>query len=210
MESGRPVEVSSTLTSWKKLSRLAFVAQQFGYEYADVRQGGGPQGHGMVLLIVPDPTPEGRARAARNRERYPDAADGSALPPYAPEEVRILKARMMFDLATRTTPEQAAALMALFLTVTALAIGYRFRGSTTAVLATAIGWAVLMALLPVATAASRRWRAKHAAKLEAAGLVAVTGPQGRVRYLPPGARLPGHGNPFGDGSPPPPAHPGAH
>ena len=62
MASGGPVEVTSTMASMKKLARLASTAQQFGYDYADVRQGGGPQGNGLVMLIVPDPDPGARAR----------------------------------------------------------------------------------------------------------------------------------------------------
>lgn len=56
MASGEAVEVASPMASVKKLARLAFVAQQFGYEYADVRQGGGHNG-GLKMLIVPDPGP---------------------------------------------------------------------------------------------------------------------------------------------------------
>jgi len=41
MASGEAVELTSPMASVKKLARLAFIAQQFGYEYADVRQGGG-------------------------------------------------------------------------------------------------------------------------------------------------------------------------
>lgn len=44
MESGEPVQLSLSMATMKKLTRLAFYAQQFGYEYADVRQGGGPDG----------------------------------------------------------------------------------------------------------------------------------------------------------------------
>lgn len=44
MASGEAVEVTSPMASVKKLARLAFVAQQFGYEYADVRQGVGTTG----------------------------------------------------------------------------------------------------------------------------------------------------------------------
>ncbi|MFG3102980.1 hypothetical protein ACGFZL_21025 [Streptomyces sp. NPDC048182] len=39
MAGGGPVEVRSRTASVKKLARLAFTAQQFGYEYADVRTG---------------------------------------------------------------------------------------------------------------------------------------------------------------------------
>lgn len=67
------------MATMRKLTRLAFIAQQFGYEYADVWQGSGPRGNGCVILIVPDPSPQARARAAQNWARYPGPA-GSARP----------------------------------------------------------------------------------------------------------------------------------
>ncbi|CAL9435047.1 hypothetical protein SUDANB58_02132 [Streptomyces sp. enrichment culture] len=48
MASGEPVQLASPMASVRKLARLAFVAQQFGYEYADVRQSSGN-------LAAPDP-----------------------------------------------------------------------------------------------------------------------------------------------------------
>lgn len=62
MASGEPVELTSPMASVKKLARLAFVAQQFGYEYADVRQSSGRNG-ALTMLILPDPSPQARARA---------------------------------------------------------------------------------------------------------------------------------------------------
>ncbi|MBB6421278.1 hypothetical protein HDC93_006909 [Streptomyces sp. AK010] len=56
MASGEPVELTSPMASVKKLARLAFVAQQFGYEYADVRQSSGRNG-ALTMLILPDPSP---------------------------------------------------------------------------------------------------------------------------------------------------------
>jgi hypothetical protein len=76
MASGRPVEVTSAMATVKKLPRPAFIAQQFGCQYADVRQGGGPQGNGIVVLIVPDPGPRARERATRDWARYPRAGEG--------------------------------------------------------------------------------------------------------------------------------------
>ncbi|MEV1066231.1 hypothetical protein [Streptomyces sp. NPDC050263] len=196
MASGEPVRVTSAMASMKKLTRLAFIAQQFGYEYADVTQGGGPQGNGYVMLIVPDPGPQARARAEQNRARYPNAADGGALPPFVPEALDLLKARMAFDLSTRYTEKQLIAIGGTGFTVMAAAFAFRFAAHTTALVVAGVVWAVLMALMPVGLVVGRRYRAKNAALLEAAGFTSVTDLAGRLRYVPPGGRLPGHGNPF--------------
>ncbi|GAA2539600.1 MULTISPECIES: hypothetical protein [Streptomyces] len=57
-----------------------------------------------------------------------------------------------------------------------------------------------MTLLPVGFAVNRRFEAKYAVRLQAAGFTPVTDQDGRLRYVPPGGRLPGHGNPFTAGT----------
>ncbi|MEU7470446.1 hypothetical protein AB0A94_18265 [Streptomyces sp. NPDC044984] len=196
MESGEPVRVTSAVATTTKLARCAAMAQKFGYEYADVRQGGGPQGNQYVVLIVPDPAPEARARAARNRARYPRAADGGELPRLAPDAVELLKARITFDITTMYTDRQLILLTGFCAVPLALTIGFAFGTGAVAVVLAGVVWAAVMALLPVGFAANRRFRARCAALLRAAGFTPVTDPNGRLRYLPPGGRIPGHGNPF--------------
>ncbi|MGW5969792.1 hypothetical protein [Streptomyces sp. NPDC055186] len=207
MEDGEPVQVTSSMASMKKLARLAFFAQQFGYEYAEVRQGGGPQGNGLVMLIVPDLDPQAGARAARNRARYPHAGGGGELPPLVPAAVELLKARIAFDLATRFTEKQLTVLAGVGFTGLAVSIALELGADATALTVAGIAWAVLMALVPLGLVVNRRYRARQADLLRAAGFTPVTERSGRVRYVPPGGRLPGHGNPFAGGGyvPPPPA-----
>ncbi|MCT9079824.1 hypothetical protein, partial [Streptomyces fulvoviolaceus] len=193
MESGEPVELSLAMTTMKGLTRLAFIAEQFGYEYADLSMTGDNR---MVLRIVPDPSPHARERATQNRARYPDASDGGALPPVVPEAIELLKARMVFDLGRQYTEKQRTAIAAFFFTAMAVAIGYRFAEGMTGVVITVAVWAAFVALLPVGLVVSRHDNAKYSAQLQAAGFTAVTDPNGRLRYVPPGGRLPGHGNPF--------------
>ncbi|MFB6843740.1 hypothetical protein ACFCXS_02505 [Streptomyces sp. NPDC056373] len=200
MASGEPVEVAPAIATLTKLSRLAFIAQQFGYEYADIRQGGGPQGDGYVLLIVPDPSPEARARAERNRTAYPDAGDGGALPPLDPEAVEILKARITFDITAKYTDRQRILMTAVGAVPLALPIGFGLGAGVTAVVITVAVWAAVMALVPVGITVNRRYRTKHAALLQAAGFTPVTDSTGRMRYMPPGGQPPGHGNPFATGA----------
>ncbi|MFF7732554.1 hypothetical protein [Streptomyces sp. NPDC007984] len=200
MASGEPVEVAPAIATLTKLSRLGCIAQQFGYEYADIRQGGGPQGNGYVMLIVPDPRPEARARAERNRAAYPNASDGGALPPLDPEAVGILKARITFDITAKYTDRQRILLTAAGAVPLALPIGFGLGSGITAVVIAAGVWAAVMALIPVGLTVNRRYRAKYEALLRAAGFTPVTDSAGRMRYVPPGRQLPGHGNPFAGGS----------
>ncbi|MCH0542119.1 hypothetical protein I3F58_21655 [Streptomyces sp. MUM 203J] len=199
MASGEPVQVTSAMASMKKLARLAFLAKQFGYEYADAWRGGGPQGNGFVMLIVPDPSPQAQARAEQNWARYPKASDGVALPPLVPNEVELLKSRITFDLATTYTEKQLAVIMGVGFSALAVGLGFQLGADTTAAVIAGIVWAALMAFVPIGLVAGRRYRAKHVARLQAAGFTSVTDQSGRLRYIPPGGQLPGHGNPFAGG-----------
>ncbi|CAL9519440.1 hypothetical protein SUDANB176_03821 [Streptomyces sp. enrichment culture] len=192
MESGEPVQITSHMTTLKKLARLACVARQFGYEYADARQGGGPQGNGMVLLFVPDAGPQARARAARNRARYPHAGDGGELPPLEPAEVELLKARIGFDLATTYTEKQLLVISVVGFTALAVSLALQLGADATAVVVAGVVWAVLMALLPVGVVYNRRYRAGQADLLRAAGFTPVTERSGRLRYVPPPATADPH------------------
>ncbi|WP_105971833.1 hypothetical protein [Streptomyces geranii] len=193
MESGQPVRLTISMMTWKKLTRLAYFAEQFGYEYANVYTS---SDYKTVLTIVPDPRPQARERAAQNRVRYPDATDGVSLPPVEPDALKLLKTRMLFDLNHALTEKQRAAIWVTVFSVLAAAIAFRFHADTAVVVTTLIVWATLMALLPVLLHFSRRQIAENIAQLEAAGFIRVTDELGRPQYVRPDRRLPGHGNPF--------------
>ncbi|MBQ1097084.1 hypothetical protein KBY55_13485 [Streptomyces sp. b94] len=195
MASGEPVELTSPMASVKKLARLAFVAQQFGYEYADVRQGGGSNSS-LRMLLVPDPGPQARSRAAQNWAQYPNAGDGVSVPPLVPDAFELLKARINFDL-TGKNAEKRMGYGALGVTVGCVVLAYRFGGASGDFVVAAIVWLCALALLGVGFLVTRKRNAKFAARLQAAGFVPVADETGRVRYLAPGAQPPGHGNPFG-------------
>src|SRR3954465_3378010 len=98
MASGEPVRMTVSGWSWKRLARLAFIAEQFGYQYADLQM---TSDNKFALFIAPDPSPEGRQRAAQNRAQYPDADEGVALPPGVPDTIDLLKARMVVDTGSQ-------------------------------------------------------------------------------------------------------------
>lgn len=195
MASGEPVQLTSRMSSVKKLAKLAFVAQQFGYEYADVRQSGGNNA-ALTMLLVPDPSPQARTRAAQNWAQYPNAGDGVSLPPLVPDAFELLKARINFD-RTGKNAQKNMGYGALGGTVACVVIAFREGGSSDDFLLSGIIWVVLMAALGIGFLVTRKRNAKFAARLQAAGFVPMADETGRLRYLPPGGQLPGHGNPFG-------------
>ncbi|MFI6808553.1 hypothetical protein ACIBO6_26655 [Streptomyces luteogriseus] len=197
MASGEPVELTSPMASVKKLARLAFVAQQFGYEYADVRQSSGRNG-ALTMLILPDPSPQARARAGQNWVQYPDAADGVSLPPLVPDAFELLKARINFDL-TGKNAEKRMGYGALGVSVGCVILAFRFGGQSDDFVAAGVVWLLLMAVFGIGLVVTRKRNAKFAARLQAAGFAPVQDENGRLRYLPPGAQLPGQGNPFAGG-----------
>ncbi|MFJ4831949.1 hypothetical protein ACIP79_18855 [Streptomyces sp. NPDC088747] len=192
MESGEPVQLTLGMMTAKGAARLALIAEEFGYAYEDLWQ----TGDKVVLSVVPDPSPQARERAAQNRQRYPDANEGLSLPPVVPETVELLKARMLFDLTRQFTDRQRVAIAAVVITVSVATCGYRFADSTVGVAIAVSVWAALIVLLPVGIVVRRHYDAKCAAQLDAAGFTMVTDGSGRLRYVPPEGRLPGHGNPF--------------
>lgn len=197
MAGGEPVELTSPMASVKKLSRLAFVAQQFGYEYMDARHTGS-RNNALKMLIVPDPNPQARARAAQNWAQYPNAHDGVSLPPLVPDALELLKARIQFDL-TGKNAEKRMGYAALGITVACGIAGYRAGGEALDFVVAGIVWLIFMAIFGIGLLVTRKRNAKFARRLQAAGFMPMTDETGRVRYLPPGLQMPGQANPFAGG-----------
>ncbi|MFF0186136.1 hypothetical protein [Streptomyces sp. NPDC005244] len=197
MATGEPVQLTSPMASVKKLARIAFLAQQFGYEYADVRQGSG-RNNALTMLIVPDPAPQAQARAAQNWAQYPKAGDGVSLPPVVPDALELLKARINFDL-TGKNAEKRMRYGFVGLTLACVVLGVRTGGDSVAWTVAGILWAVLMVVLGIGIVVTRKRNAKFAARLQAAGFAPVTDEGGRVRYLPPTAGYGGYAGYGGNG-----------
>ncbi|MEU9860077.1 hypothetical protein AB0D99_04320 [Streptomyces sp. NPDC047971] len=191
MASGEPVRLTF-MTTTRGRARLALVAEQFGYAYADLSL----NGSSTVLSLDPDPTPRARARAAENRARYPRAGEGRELPPIAPEDVDLLEARMVVDLGRRYSTTWRLGMAAVVTVLLAEEISTEYGdGVPDAPALAGIACAVLAALVVVLFPLGFRSVAKRSARLRAAGFTAVTDANGRLRYLPPGGRLPGHTDP---------------
>ncbi|MEV7978348.1 hypothetical protein [Streptomyces sp. NPDC086519] len=197
MAGGEPVELTNAWGSVKKLARLAFVAQQFGYEYADARYAGS-RNNVLKLLIVPDHSPQGRARAAQNWAQYPNAADGVSLPPLVPDAVELLRARIQFDL-TGKNAEKRLAISAGAITLGLVFAAVRNGGGAGPVVIAGVVWVIAMAVMGLGFFVTRGRNAKFAQRLRAAGFVPVTEQSGRVRYLPPGTPMPMQQGPMQQG-----------
>jgi len=198
--------VTSRMSSVRRLARLALVAEQFGFMYGDARTSGGQNGSTRMTLHR-DHSPYAQQRATANMARFPQAGNGGDLPgmqpggtlkplPEAADHLELLKARINFDLTGKQAEKRmlagAAGLtgaMVLGLVRSVLEDGALVFGL--------VSYVLLMLLLGAGFLWTRGRNARYAARLESAGLTQVRDETGRVRYLPPGGRLPGHANPFG-------------
>ncbi|WP_232839183.1 hypothetical protein [Streptomyces triticisoli] len=184
---GQPVELPIPSGSVKKAAELASIAQQFGYEYADAQW---MRERRFQLLLVPDPSPQARVRAAQNWARYPNAGDGVSLPPVVPEAFELLRARITFDL-TGNNAQLPFALGGLFVTVMSVICAVRFGTDALVLVIGGVMWSFFMTSFGIGFVVMRKRHARAAAQLRAAGFVPVTEGGGRVRYLPPGAQATG-------------------
>ncbi|MFF4542687.1 hypothetical protein ACFY1J_00330 [Streptomyces sp. NPDC001406] len=189
MAGGEPVALTNSMASVKKIARLAFIAQQFGYEYADA-QYTGSRNNVLKMLIVPDHSPQARARAAQNWAQYPNAADGVSLPPVVPDALELLKARIQFDL-TGKNAEKRMLCGAGGITLGLILYTVRKGGGAFNFIAAGAVWVIFMGIMGIGFLVTRRRNAKFAARLQAAGFMPVTDEGGRLRHLPPGTQVPG-------------------
>ncbi|AXQ55376.1 hypothetical protein D0C37_12740 [Streptomyces koyangensis] len=183
MGHGQPVVLTSPMSSVKKLAKLACTAQLFGYEYIDVRQGGG-RNTALHMYLAPDPSPAARQRAAANWQQYPQAGNDGPLPPYPSDMFELLKARINFDLTGRLTETNRLVMAGLGLTIASGILALRDLPT-----GFVVGfWLVAMAALGISVVVQRQRNVKFAAYLEKYGFQRVTDQEGRARYLPPGAQ----------------------
>ncbi|MFD5370225.1 hypothetical protein [Streptomyces sp. NPDC127103] len=178
---GEPVALGASSASFKKLARLAFLAEQFGYEYADLRR----KDRGFTLHLEPDLRPRARELAAENRRRYPRAAEGGPLPVPDAGTIALFRARMMSDVKRAASLENLAYVGLAFI-ISAVGVGFEFGDDRAA--AFTIAGVVVAAEAAFITALllwGRRANRTAAALLEAAGFTRVPDERGRLRYVPP-------------------------
>ncbi|MFC0843693.1 hypothetical protein ACFH04_08165 [Streptomyces noboritoensis] len=191
MASGEPVKLRLSGYTFKGMTRLALVAEQFGYVYMDLHQDFEDQC--AIMLLLPDRSEHAQARAAANWARYPHATDGRSLPPDEPEVRELLKARMITDLNRQYSTRHRALVLLIPSLAGTWELWSEFKPENrTFALLLAGGFFVLSSsLIILRIALAQRGSTKYTRRLEAAGYTAVTDRNGRRRYYPPGRHLPG-------------------
>ncbi|MDI3421211.1 hypothetical protein [Streptomyces luteolus] len=190
MAQGAPVEVTSMWATAGRLSRLAHLGEQFGYQYADARY----VSKGTQLLMVPDTQPQAQQRAQQAWAQFPQAAAGGQLPPLPQQAPELLKTQVHFDLSGRHN-EKRRVLAVIPITVVVLLRLMR-DGADAAVFWIPF-WVFAMCLAVGMVFYHRKQHAKYGAQLQAAGYVQVPDPTGRVHYVPAGSSLAAHAVPMG-------------
>jgi hypothetical protein len=175
MADGEPVSAGAGIFG-QAFAPVVFYARQFGYTYTDITAGRKQ----LLIQLVPDPSPQARARAAENWARYPDAATGGELPPPDPDAMALIKAQGYFVMDLPISEGMRIGLLVFLVSFVSMAIATRFGLGTGAVV-----WVGAMALVAVGVLFNRRSRARNSALLDAAGFTLTTDPTGRRRYLPP-------------------------
>ncbi|MDQ8702689.1 hypothetical protein RCO28_09330 [Streptomyces sp. LHD-70] len=190
MAQGAPVEVTSMWATVGKLSRLAHLGEQFGYQYADARY----VSKGTQLLMVPDTQPQAQQRAQQAWAQFPQAAAGGQLPPLPQQAPELLKTQVHFDLSGRHN-EKRRVLAVIPITVVVLL--RLMRDGADAAAFWIPFWVFAMCLAVGMVFYHRKQHAKYGAQLQAAGYVQVPDPTGRVHYVPAGSSLAAHAVPMG-------------
>ncbi|MCY0942178.1 hypothetical protein [Streptomyces antarcticus] len=184
-----------------RLAALAYMAEQYGFEYGESHRTGGQNNSVVLVQMYRDPRPEARAREAATIAAYPQAGNGGAVPgmrqgslkplPEAHEAVARLKDRIGFDVMAKAADKRQKTIAWGWCGVLVLVL--LIIGMPVAALA---GGAALAAFLTGAFKLGEFRRQRIARRLTDAGFVSVQDEYGRQRFLRPGQQLPGHANPF--------------
>ncbi|WP_233414927.1 hypothetical protein [Streptomyces sp. N35] len=178
MAYGQPVEVTSYWGSVKKLSRLAALAERFGYQYADVVF----TMQGLKMLLVPDPDPAAQQRAQQAWAQHAPQA-GGPLPQLPAEVPELLRTRIRFDMYAGQNEKRRLAAVPIAFAV----VGFQMLRTPDV----AVYWGALLgvalAVAGVSFLLRRKWRRECGERLQASGFVPLTEQTGRVRLVPPGS-----------------------
>ncbi|MCH0538457.1 hypothetical protein I3F58_02545 [Streptomyces sp. MUM 203J] len=194
------VEITEGALYTSRLAALVHLVEHYGFEYADARRHGADKKQ-ITAYLYRDPRPEARAREAATIAAYPQAGNGGPAPgmrpgslkplPEAREAVARNKDRIAYDVMAQAagTQQQAVAWGAVVVLVLVLLVAGMYLGAL-------IGGVLMAGFLVGAFKLGGVRRERIAARLQAAGFVAVRDEHGRQRLLRPGQQLPGHANPF--------------
>ncbi|CAL9535569.1 hypothetical protein [Streptomyces sp. enrichment culture] len=185
------VELDHPYAKAQTVASLAYIAEAYGFRYADARLEGDPQHKSLHVYLVRDDDDRARQRAAANAAAFPQAGAGGAVPgmrpgtltplPEAEAEVDLLRALIRFDTAGAAGDPKKFLTMSWAIPLVLVPLGV-LTGKHLVLFPLA---AALPVLLLVALRINVRKRAKLAERLEAAGCTPVRDQQGRERYVRP-------------------------
>ncbi|MFI7411187.1 hypothetical protein ACIBU0_21240 [Streptomyces sp. NPDC049627] len=183
------VEIVHPYAQLQTFGALAYIAECYGFRYADVRREG--ENKSLHVYLVRDADPRAQQRAAANAAAFPQAGAGGPVPgmqpgsltplPEAQPDVDLLATLIKYDSLGAVGDRKrlltmAGALAALFLLMAPLTGKY----------AVLLPLAVLIpACLLGALRINTTRRAKLAQRLTAAGCTPVRDEAGRERYVRP-------------------------
>ena len=183
------VELVHPFSEWQTFGALAYIAECYGFRYADVRLIG--KDKTVHVYLVRDADPGAQQRAAANAAAFPQAGAGGPVPgmhlgsltpvPETQPDVDLITALIRYDAAGAAANRKqlltlAWATAALFLLMALLTGKY----------AVLLPLAVLMpAFLLGSLRINAAKRAKLAQQLTAAGCTPVRDEEGRERYVRP-------------------------
>jgi hypothetical protein len=185
------VELDHPNAKARTVASLAYIAEAYGFRYADARLEGDPQHKTLHVYLVRDTDDRARQRAAANAAAFPQAGAGGPVPgmrqgtltplPEAEPEVDLLLSLIRFDTASAAGDPKKFLTMswAIPLVLVLMAV---LTGKYAVLLPLAVA---LPVLLQIALRVNVRKRANMAERLVAAGCTPVRDQQGRERYVRP-------------------------
>ncbi|MGW0595979.1 hypothetical protein ACWD11_02405 [Streptomyces sp. NPDC002776] len=183
------VELVHPLAEWETLGALAYIAECYGFRYADVRHVGRQKT--LYVRMVRDADPRARQRAVANAAAFPQAGAGGPVPgmyqgsltpvPEAQPDVDLIATLIRYDaLGAAANRKQLITMSWAFplLFVLLAAVTGKF-----AVLLTLA--ALTPAFLLITLRVNEARRAKLAERLRAAGCTPARDERGRDTYVRP-------------------------
>ncbi|WP_328873319.1 hypothetical protein OHT76_26385 [Streptomyces sp. NBC_00287] len=181
------VELVHPFAEWQTFGALAYIAECYGFRYADVRLVGKEKT--AHIRLVRDTGPRAQQRAAANAAAFPNAGAGGPVPgmyqgsltpvPEAQPDVDLITTLIRYDALGAAANRKQLLTMAwafplLFVLLAALT------GKFVVLLPLA---ALTPAFLLITLRVNEARRAKLARRLSAAGCTPVRDEQGRERYI---------------------------
>ncbi|MDN0195206.1 hypothetical protein [Streptomyces sp. S.PNR 29] len=183
------VELIHPFAEWQTFGALAYIAECYGFRYADVRLVGK---HRIAhIYLVRDDSPQAQQRAAANRSAFPDPGPGRPVPgmylgsltpvPEAQPDVDLITTLIRYDAAGAAANRKQLLTMAWAFPLLFLLLAV-VTGKYAVILPVAVLTPVFV-LVSLRINATRR--ARLAERLTAAGCTPVRDESGRERFARP-------------------------